>query len=130
MSPSTEEKLETPLELLVYRLVQNYVNRKTEDKTGKTWDDIKATKVTDPKSGKERVDVPQDYRDVRAKIASDAFLALRSRREQDFVDYFTISLCSVRQFLREDEFQIVANALLHNCDEVKTLTLLALSANS
>ena len=123
MSPTTEEKPKVPLELLIYRLVRNYVNRKTTDKTGIKWDDFKDSKVVDEKSGKDRVVVPQEYREAKEKVASDAFLALRSRREQDFVDYFTSSVCSVGQFLKEDEFEIVANALLRNPEEVKTLAL-------
>ena len=130
MSTSTQGKPIAPLELLIYRLIRNYVNRKTTDKTGIKWDDFKETKITDEKSGKERIEVPKEYRDARSKIASDAFLALRSRREQDFIDYFTASICSVGQFLKEDEFELVASALLHKYEDVRTLTLLALSANS
>lgn len=122
------------LPVLIHRLVSNYVNRKTEEKSGVKWDSFKDKKVTDDKSGKERTDVPKEYRDAREKVVSDAFLAMRSRRDQDFADYFTASICSVGQFLRSDEkadeFSVVASALLNRRDDVKTLTLLALSANS
>ena len=53
-----------------------------------------------------------------------------SRREQDFVDHFTATFCYVKQFLPEDDFRVVAEALLTKPEDVKTLTLLALSANS
>jgi CRISPR-associated protein Cmx8 len=119
-----------PLELLIFRLIQTYVNRKTEEKCGLNREDFKDRKIKDEKSGKERVDVPSEYRDAREKVASDAFLAMRSRREQDFVDFFTATVCSVGQFLKDDEYQLVANSLLHRPEDVKTLTLLALSANS
>jgi CRISPR-associated protein Cmx8 len=120
----------SPLPLLIHRLVQRYVQRKTEEKSGLRWDSFKDRKTKDEKTGRERVDVPQAYREAREKVAADAFLAMRSRREQDFVDYFTATVCSVGQRLREEEYRTVADALLLRPEEVKTLTLLALSANS
>ncbi len=120
----------TPLSLLIHRLVREYVLRKTEEKSGLKWEDFKEKKVRDEKTGKERIDVPEAYRSARERIASGVFLEMRSRREQDFVDHFTAVFCSVRQFLPEDDFRLVADALLSQPDNVKTLTLLALSANS
>lgn len=121
----------TPLETLIYRLVSNYVNRKTENKSNIKWDDImKRPKIKDEKTGKERLDIPKEYKDAREKVVADAFLSMRSRREQDFVDYFTASICSVSQFLPEEEFPAVARALIQEPETVKTITLLALSASS
>lgn len=120
----------TPLPLLIHRLVQNYVLRKTEDKSGLTWESFKDKKIKDEKTGKDRVAVPEAYRDAREKVASGLFLEMRSRREQDFVDHFTATFCSVKQYLPEDDFRIVAENLLTAPENVKTLTLLALSANS
>jgi CRISPR-associated protein Cmx8 len=114
-----------PLPLLIHRLIRNYVLRKTEKKSGLKWDEIKERKGDDGK-----VLIPAEFRKAREEVASDAFLSMRSRREQDFVDYFTSSICSVGQFLREDEFHIVARALLTCPEDVKTLSLLALSASS
>lgn len=119
----------TPLPLLIHRLVQNYVSRKTEERSGVKWETFKDKKIKDDK-GVERIDVPEGYRDARQKVASSLFLEMRSRREQDFVNHFTATLCSVKQSLSKDEFQEVARALLQEHDNVKTLTLLALSANS
>jgi CRISPR-associated protein Cmx8 len=116
---------ETPLPLLIHRLVQAYVLRKTEEKSGRKWEDFKDKKTEDGK-----VAVPQEYREAKEKVASGVFLEMRSRREQDFVDHFTATFCSVKQFLPEDDFRIVAEALLTEHESVKTLTLLALSANS
>jgi CRISPR-associated protein Cmx8 len=124
------DKPKPPLEDLVFRLVRNYVQRKTEEKSGLKWDDFKDRKIKDEKTGRERIEIPQAYSDAKEKVASGTFLAMRSRREQDFVDYFTATICSVGQFLPEDDFRIVADALLRNRENVKTLTLLALSANS
>jgi CRISPR-associated protein Cmx8 len=120
----------SPLPLLIHRLVQRYVLRKTEEKSGHKWEDFKDKKITDEKTGKQRVAIPDSYADAKEKIASGTFLEMRSRREQDFVDHFTATFCSVPQYLPENEFGIVAEALLNDPDKVKTLTLLALSANS
>jgi CRISPR-associated protein Cmx8 len=114
-----------PLPLLIHRLIRNYVLRKTEEKSGIKWKAIKDNRDADG-----RRMIPQAFRDAREKVASDTFLAMRSRREQDFVDYFTASICSVGQFLPEAEYQTVADALLRCPEDVKTLSLLALSANS
>ena len=118
------------LERLVYRLIQNYVRRKTEEKCGIRWEDFKDNKVKDENTGKERINIPREYQEAREKVVSDGFLAMRSRREQDFVDYFTATVCSVAQFLPEDEFCVVAKALLEEPEKVKTLALLAFSASS
>jgi CRISPR-associated protein Cmx8 len=132
---TTGGKPNTPLESIVYRLVRTYVQRKTEDRCGIRWQDFKDRKVKDEKTGKERTDIPQEYRDAREKVCSDAFLALRSRREQDFVDYFTTTICQVAQFLPEDDYRVLAESLIctpehTRWEDVKTLALLALSANS
>jgi CRISPR-associated protein Cmx8 len=130
-----EGKPSTPLESIVYRLVRTYVQRKTEDRCGIRWQDFKDRKVKDEKSGKERTDVPKEYREAREKVCSDAFLALRSRREQDFVDYFTTTICQVAQYLPEDDYLVLAESLIctpehSRWEDVKTLALLALSASS
>ncbi len=127
---ATATKPEPRLELLIHRLVTNYVRRKTEDRSGVTWDDFKDKKIVDEKTKKERIAIPEAYLDAKRKVAADAFLTMRSRREQDFSDYFSASICSVGQFLTEEEYAVVADALLNRPAVVKTLTLLALSANS
>jgi CRISPR-associated protein Cmx8 len=123
---------QTPLELLIHRLVQNYVIRKTEEKSGLKWEDFKDKKTKDEKTGKERVAIPDAYREAKEKVASSAFLEMRSRRGQAFVDHFTATFCYVKQYLPEGDFLVVARALLdeQGRENVKTLTLLALSANS
>ncbi|HLN30230.1 MAG TPA: type I-MYXAN CRISPR-associated protein Cmx8 [Gemmataceae bacterium] len=122
--------LTTPeLPLLVHRLVREYVQRRAEDKSGHKWEDFKDKKKTD-ESGRTRIDIPEGYSKAKEKIASSVFLEMRSRREQDFVEHFTATFCSIKQYLPEREYEVVAEALLKNPDDVKTLTLLALSANS
>lgn len=107
-----------PLETILYRLVGAYISRKIENKYG-----IKYGK----QMSEEEV---AKYRDYREKIARDAFLAIRSRTGVDFVDFFTGTLCSVPQHMREPDFNFLSRALLDDAkrDEVRTLTLLALSA--
>lgn len=108
----------TPLETILYRLVGAYISRKIENKYG-------------VKYGKQ---MPEEelakYREYREKVARDAFLAIRSRTGVDFVDYFTGTLCSVPQHMREADFNSLSRALLDDAqrDEIRTLTLLALSA--
>jgi hypothetical protein len=46
------------------------------------------------------------------------------------VDYFVARLGAVKQFIGEDDYLAVAHALMSSSDDVKTLTLFALSANS
>jgi CRISPR-associated protein Cmx8 len=117
------------LALLVHRLVRDYVQRKAEDRSGHKWEDFKDKKKTD-ESGKTRIDIPPAYTESKERIASSVFLEMRSRREQAFVEHFTRTFCSIKQYLPEREYQVVAEALLKQPDDVKTLTLLALSANS
>jgi CRISPR-associated protein Cmx8 len=122
-----------PLETIVYRLIQTYVRRKTEEKSGIRYEDFKDKKARDEK-GNERLQVPPAYLEAREKLCADAFLALRSRREQDFVDYFTATVGSVGQFLPVEDYRVVAEALIgggspHGWEDVKTLAMLALSAN-
>ena len=108
-------------------MVRSFVMTKAKVKCGCD----KKTKLKDLPADKKR-----EIYEAKSKIATDAFLAVRSRRDQDFVDYFTSAICSVSQYFdranREREFQTVANALLSpdKRADVKTLTLLALSANS
>ena len=117
----------------VYKLVQAYVFRKTESKSGIKWDDFKNRKVTDPRTNRERIDVPQRYREAREKVCMDAFLRFRAcYAKEDFVSYFTGTICSVPHYLPEAEYQTVADTILSDVrwEEVKTLAMLALSSFS
>ncbi len=114
-----------PLALLIYRVVRTYLQARTEEKSGIRWEDFKDRKTPDGKLA-----IPREYAEAREKIASDAFLGMRSRREQDFVEHFTATFCYFKQYLSEDDFQTVAESLLRQPEDVKALTLLALSANS
>ena len=113
---------ESTLEHRVYRMIRSYVAQRLVVKHGQdwTWDRVKGT----PREN--------EYNDKKAKIARDAFLAVRSRSGADFVGYFTSTICSVPQYLGETGFVEVARALHDEkqIEHVRSLTLLALSANS
>jgi CRISPR-associated protein Cmx8 len=117
----------------VYKLVQAYVFRKTDSKSGIKWDDFKDRKVKDPRTNRERIDVPQRYREARERVCTDAFLRFRAcHAKEDFVSYFTGTICSVPHYLPEAEYQFVADAILSDVrwEEVKALAMLALSSFS
>ncbi len=115
----------TPPELLIERIVRKYVTDRAKVRCGY------------PKEQKLK-DLPEDKRkqvyDEKRKVAADAFLAIRSRRDQDFVAYFTEVLCSMGHYSdkKQHEFQVLAAVLTDSKqrDDLKALTLLALSANS
>ena len=121
--PMNEKDQDDQLARRVYRLIQAYVNYRTEEKSGKKYEDFKSNK-----DEKGRPIYPKEYREAREKVCSDAFLAMRGRREKDFVEYFTGTICSVPQWLPEEEYLAVTQALIAESEKVKTLAMLALSA--
>lgn len=111
------------LERLVFQVVRSYVYTKLESKYQLRWED--SWKGTPKESA---------YREKKEKIAREAFLGVRSRQERaDFVDYFAGTLCSVPQRVGSSEgsFVQISRALMgDHWNDVRTLTLLALSANA
>jgi CRISPR-associated protein Cmx8 len=108
-------------------MVRAYVFRKTESRCGIKWEDFK-----DKRNAAGQLDVPEKYREAREKVCTGAFLAIRSRHSrEDFVSYFTGTICSVPQFLPESEYDALAESLLTDkWEEVKSLSMLALSGLS
>lgn len=106
------------LDAVVYKMVGIYIGRKVKAKTQLEYEEAKA-------SGKLEA-----YGEAREKVAREAFLAARSRTGADFVDFFTSTLCSVPQHIKESEYALVSRALLDpaETDKLRTLTMLALSA--
>jgi CRISPR-associated protein Cmx8 len=121
--PSTETDSsisETSYEVLIYKLVSAYIRQKLESKYQLKWSAVK----DDPSK-------KVDYEKNKEKIAKSAFLDIRSRTEKtDFINYFASTLCSVPQYLKPEDFVILTRALYDETDKVRTLTLLALSANA
>lgn len=110
----------------VHSMIRAYVGQKVADRQKsrpvKTWDDFKNTGFKD-----------KDYRDAVNKVCMDAFYQIRSRKDhREFVNYWTSSICSVPQFIHDNEFADVADLLLDSegWEDVQSLALLALSAHS
>ncbi len=81
------------------------------------------------------MNTPADGGRTRArKLAERLFLEFRSRRDQAFIEHFTGTFFRVGQYLGNKPipktFEKVAAALMRHTDDMKTLTLMALSANS
>lgn len=117
----------------IFRLVWAYVVVRAERKTGIPWDSFKDKRTKDETTGKERMDVPEKFREAKESIATQAFLRARAcRSRQDFVDFFTGTLCSVPQFLPREEYEAISVALLDDdrWEDLKSLTMLALSSVS
>lgn len=115
----SETDADTRVERLVYDFVRTFVHRRLESKYQLKWVDVK----DDPKR-------KASYEEKKEKVAKEAFLAIRSRSGEDFITYFSSTLGSVPQFLKEDDFAFLARALRNRTEEMRTLTLLALSAHS
>jgi CRISPR-associated protein Cmx8 len=107
---------QSSVEDLIYQLIGTYITAKLKSKYQLDWRGVQG-------STKEK-----EYGDRKTKIAKDAFLSVRSRTGDDFVEYFVSTLCSFPQFLSEDGYATIAQALDTDTDKVRTLTLLALSA--
>ncbi|EJO68285.1 type I-MYXAN CRISPR-associated protein Cmx8 [Leptospira kirschneri] len=120
------------IELLVHQIIRTYIFSKLEFKHQIIWD--KDKKVLWSKSRNTPAN-DDDYKN-KSKIAKDAFLAIRSRKDrEDFINYFTSTICSVPHKLGEEEYIKLAESL-YNAEEdtgwekIRALSMLALSANS
>lgn len=127
MDETTSVDKSVSIETLVFRLVSNYVTRKLKSKHDLEW-------KTEWKGLKnEELNQKADYKkysEMRAKVAKSAFLDVRSRTEPtDFINYFVSSLCSVPQHMKSSAYVELTQALYQDTDKIRTLTLLALSAN-
>jgi len=120
---STEENRDDQLALRIHNLIRDYVRRKAESRSKSKLDSF-------PKDRDGKRIYPNDYREAVEKVCLDAFLAMRGRREQDFVEYFTGTLCSVPHYLPEKDFLLISQALINEPAKVKTLAMLAVSASS
>ncbi|MCA9047315.1 MAG: type I-MYXAN CRISPR-associated protein Cmx8, partial [Planctomycetaceae bacterium] len=120
-SPRPGDKV---LATLIYRLVKNYLRDRAADMEKI---DLERHKVDGKLIWKS---LPPEFHKARKKAGESLFLELRSRRDQAFIDHFTHTVFARRQFQTERNFQTLGLALLNDTDNFKTLTLMALSANS
>lgn len=104
---------------IVYKICQSYVLSKLESKYKMKWQNGKPFK--DNKPTKE-----EEFNDKKHKIANEAFLAVRSRTEnQVFIDYFVSTL---QGYVKEDEFVEFIKVLYSETSQIRAITLLALSS--
>jgi len=113
---SDAPKVPRSLEPLILHIVTSWIAGRLDSKYKLSWNAVKDT----PRKG--------EYEERKSKLASEAFLAARSRPGREFARWFTATLCSVSQRLSEAEFVSLAQALDERPDQVRSLTLLALSA--
>jgi CRISPR-associated protein Cmx8 len=100
---------------IVYKVCQGYVIGKLASKYDLVWEQCKGN----PKEEKS-------FNEKKEKIVNEAFLSVRSRTDkQAFIDYFVSSLYP---FVKESEFVEFADVLYNKTDEIRALTLLALSS--
>lgn len=104
---------------LVYQAVSNYLNQRLDSKYNLAWQSVK--------SDERR---KSEYNDMKTKLAREAFLAIRSRTGQDFIEYFVSTLCSVSQSMNEQRYVALTSALMNETDNIRTLTMLALAAQT
>ena len=122
---------EETLEVQIYRAVGQYVSYKLDSKYKLKWESVK-----------DSPGLKNEYNEKREKIGREAFLAVRGRDLVAFKQWFAETLCSApqRSYIKapaeevgarkEARFQRLARAVLDNPEEVRTLTLMALSAHS
>lgn len=124
MTDTPQSQLDDALARRVYQMIGAYVRLRTKEKCGKDVADL-------PKGDNGYPIYTTEYREAREKVAKEAFLALRGRREGDIAEYFTGSLCAVPQYFKnEDDFITLSRALIEKPEQIKDLAMLALSAHS
>ncbi|MEM9007457.1 MAG: type I-MYXAN CRISPR-associated protein Cmx8 [Cyanobacteria bacterium P01_F01_bin.86] len=127
MDETTTVENSISIEALVFRLVSNYVTRKLKSKHDLEWKTEWKGLKNDELNRKPDY---KKYAEMKSKVAKSAFLDVRSRTEpMDFINYFVSSLCSVPQHMKSTAYVELTQALYQDTDKIRTLTLLALSAN-
>jgi CRISPR-associated protein Cmx8 len=123
--------LSTPPPVILNRIVRNYLIAKAKTKSSVKWDSFSN------ENGEiqwDSIPKPQlaSFNEAKNKLAESLFLEFRSRRDQAFVDHFAATFFSVTQRLSDADRLELSNMLVasERRDDLKTLTLLALSANS
>lgn len=125
------EKPKTPPAVIINRIVRNYLNSRAESKTGIRLDSFRGDKK-EVQWDSIPAKVLDEFNAAKLKVAESLFLEFRSRKEQAFVDHFAATFFSVTQRLNEDDRLELADMLINEerREDLKTLSLLALSANS
>jgi CRISPR-associated protein Cmx8 len=124
---SDAEGAKAPPSVIINRLVRSYLRARTEGKTG--------IKLDQFENDEEKIDwpkVPVEFNDEKKRLAQSLFYDFRARHDQAFVDHFAATFFSVTQRLVEADRLELADLLTNTerRDDLKTLTLLSVSANS
>jgi CRISPR-associated protein Cmx8 len=112
------------LMMLIHRLTRTYLAERAKKKSGIDPEKFK----DDDKINWDKL--PKDYYDARRAAGESLFLEFRSRRDQAFIDHFAQTFFATKQYVSEDHCTEIGHALLRRPEDVKVLTLMALSANS
>ncbi len=136
---------------VVQKIINRYVEGRAEKKTGIKVSSLPKRVVKDKQgqslkkpNGEDLVlpVYPKEFREVQQRVCSDAFLSMRSRHDQDFVEYFAGSICSVDHQLSQANYQFLVQILMTNPDpnpvgpkrlcweDVKAIAMIAASACS
>lgn len=119
MDPNAE-KAPRPLAMIINNLVRQYVRERAQARSG-----VELPKEVDWEK------VNPKFKEEQTHVAQSLFMEFRSRREQAFVDHFAQTLFATKQYLSDKDQLTLAQALTGGAvNDVKTLTLMALSANS
>lgn len=116
-----------PPAVIVNRVIRGYLLARTKDKSK-----IDPDKFKNSDGEIDYKSIPSEFNDVKQKLAMSLFLEFRSRRDQAFADHFAATFFSVTHRFAENDRLELANLLTipERRDDLKTLTLLSLSANS
>ncbi|MBS1808596.1 MAG: type I-MYXAN CRISPR-associated protein Cmx8 [Acidobacteria bacterium] len=105
------------IEQAVYKMVSTYLTKRLEMKENLIWKGIK-----------HDANKRAEYSEKKRAIARTTFYSVRSRSDDDFVEYFTKTLCSVSQQMSEKGFLRIAQTLFAEPEKIRTLTMVALAA--
>jgi len=150
MTPDEMNEDETIKRLgtIVRNLVTSYVNRKAAKKLGLDWDNPDHFRIEEVDGKKRKIarerEKSEKFGEQQRRVCVDAFLQIRSRHDEDFVQFFAGSMCAVPHYFdaKAGDLPFIMQILMtpptrdpvaqpaRNRDDIKTLAMLALSAYS
>ena len=135
-----QEERTKRLSEIIQRLVYKYIEGRAASKLGIKLDKL-PTEIVDGKKRRVYPDL-RKFREYQVGVCSDAFLSMRSRHDQDFVEFFAGSICSVAQYLPPEDFRFLTKILMTapdpspiarqglTRDDIKAIAMVAVSACS
>lgn len=115
----------------VQAMVRQYVMGRTASRLNLEWDTVRRNR-----NAEGRIIFPDRWLETQAKVVQEAFLQMRARRQQqDFVEYFAGTICSVGQYLPGPDYQELTRALLADSrdgqsapwEDIRALAMIAIS---